>query len=425
MKKTTSLLILFFFSFPILKAQEFTAGIQIRPRFEYRNGFKTLLENEQEAAGFISQRSRLNLQYQEEKISVKLSMQNVRTWGDVPTVTTADKNGIAIFEAFGQYNIQPGIFVRLGRQVLAYDNQRILGGLDWAQQGQSHDALLFNLSSGGTHEFQLALGLNEDGEDLYEAPYLVNTYKNLQMALYRFAAKNSGISLLVLNTGYETETAADERKTQYLQTFGSYYSFISEKWSGDISLYGQTGKRNNQEIQGWYVGGNLNYMVTSAFTVGVGAEYISGTDSFEDMETSFSFTPLFGTNHGFNGFMDYFYVGNHFNSVGIQDYYGKFSFRLKNAELALVPHLFYTAAKLQEGINNLDPYLGTEIDVVGSHRISKSLTGSLGYSQMFGTNSLEFLKGGDADRIQNWAWVMISFHPEVFTVRKEGKEIIK
>ena len=41
-------------------AQEFDANLQIRPRYEYRNGFKNSLSNGQEATSFISQRSRLN-----------------------------------------------------------------------------------------------------------------------------------------------------------------------------------------------------------------------------------------------------------------------------------------------------------------------------------------------------------------------------
>jgi hypothetical protein len=39
--------------------QELVIGAQIRPRAEFRNGFKTLTENDRNAAFFIEQRSRL------------------------------------------------------------------------------------------------------------------------------------------------------------------------------------------------------------------------------------------------------------------------------------------------------------------------------------------------------------------------------
>jgi hypothetical protein len=415
MKKAILVLLCAITAFPLM-AQEFTAGLQIRPRGEYRNGFKTLLNEQQESTAFISQRSRLNLDYANDAFTLKFSAQNIRTWGDVPPITAEDRNGMAMFEAYAQYNVNPNIYVRLGRQVLSYDNQRILGGLDWAQQGQSHDALLINLQPTAGHQLHVAFAMNEEGEDVFRTPYQVNTYKNMQMARYGITGENSLFSLLFLNNGYETETNPGIWENQYLQTFGSFYRFTSERWWGDLWLYGQTGDRNNRSVEAWNAGGNINYNLTHAWTAGLGAEYLSGTNMTET-GTNNSFTPLFGTNHGFNGLMDYFYVGNHLNSVGLQDYYGRLSYRISNAEISLMPHVFYSAATLTD-VNGVeaDSYLGTEIDLVGTHRIRRDLSASLGYSQMFGSSSLEILKGGDAGRTQNWAWIMISFHPELFSV---------
>lgn len=143
MKKTRIILSLLFLGFSAaMQAQEFDANLQLRPRFEYRNGYKTLLPEGQEGTSQISQRSRLNLNFKQDDLIVKLTFQNIRTWGDVPTTTTADKNGVAIFEAWAQYNFTEKWSARVGRQVLSYDNQRIMGEIDWLQQGQSHDAVL-------------------------------------------------------------------------------------------------------------------------------------------------------------------------------------------------------------------------------------------------------------------------------------------
>lgn len=407
------LLLLISFS---LQAQEFDASLQLRPRYEFRNGFKSLLDDQQDPASFVSQRSRLNLNFKNEALQLRFSLQNIRVWGDVPTITAADNNGIGVFEAYAEYHASPKFFVRLGRQVLNYDNQRILGGLDWAQQGQSHDALLLNFSPAQNQRLHFAFALNEDGENLISTPYTVNNYKNMQMAHYNVQFGESALSLLFLNNGYETAITDLEREVQYLQTFGTYFNFLKNRWGGDISLYGQTGERNNRNVMAYYAGGNLSYNFTHAWTAGIGAEYLSGTDFSEDPAENNSFTPLFGTNHAFNGLMDYFYVGNHLNSVGLQDFYGKLSYRVRNAELSVMPHLFYSAAPIVDINNNrLDSFLGTEIDFVGTHKIRRDLSGSLGYSQMFGSSSMEFLKGGDASRVQNWVWVMISFHPQIFS----------
>lgn len=410
-------LIPFLFS-PLLHSQEFEASLQLRPRLEYRNGFKTLLDGQQEAITFISQRSRLQLGFKNEALSLQFSLQNVRTWGDVTPVTTFDKNGVAVFEAYAQYRVNDRVFVRLGRQILSYDNQRILGALDWAQQGQSHDAMLINIDPAANHKFQLVGALNEDGEDLFSNPYLVNTYKNLQLAHYNIKMGASAVSFMFLNTGYEFNLDAATRKTQYIQTFGSYYSINTGSWFGDLGVYGQTGERAGKDVNAFYAGGNLNYRLNGTWAIGAGAEYFSGTKISEGEGSNRSFSPLFGTNHGFNGHMDYFYAGNHFNSVGLKDLYGKLSFRINQAELHVMPHVFYSGVSIIDTEGNENSYLGTEIDIFGSHKIRKDLTASLGYSQMFGSKTLEILKGGDATRTQNWAWVMISFHPQLFSVSK-------
>jgi hypothetical protein len=44
-------------------AQELDANLQLRPRYEYRNGFKSLISNDDKATSFVSQRSRLNFNY--------------------------------------------------------------------------------------------------------------------------------------------------------------------------------------------------------------------------------------------------------------------------------------------------------------------------------------------------------------------------
>ena len=100
-----------------VQAQELDVNLQIRPRFEYRNGYKTLLPEGQEGTSQISQRSRLNFNYKQDEFTVKLTLQNTRTWGDVATTSTADKNGVAVFEAWAQYDITKKWSARMGRQV--------------------------------------------------------------------------------------------------------------------------------------------------------------------------------------------------------------------------------------------------------------------------------------------------------------------
>ena len=54
----------------------------------------------------------------------------------------------------------------------------------------------------------------------------------------------------------------------------------------------------------------------------------SRNDYNGDASENKAFTPFYGTNHKFNGFMDYFHVGNHANSVGLIDIYTKVKTKL-------------------------------------------------------------------------------------------------
>jgi hypothetical protein len=399
-------------------AQELDANLQIRPRYEYRNGFKSLMPKGENATSFISQRSRLNFNYKQDKLKAKLTLQNVRTWGDVATTAQADKNGIALFEAWAQYDFDATWSVRLGRQVISYDNQRIFGEIDWAQQGQSHDAAVFSFHP-KNHQLDLGFALNADKEDLLapKTAYATN-YKSLQYAWYHTQFSKLNMSLLFLNTGYEFAKTVTDLKVDYKQTFGMYLIFKDKKLDINLGLYGQTGESADQKVNAWYAGAFTGYAFSDAFKAGLGYEYLSGKNQNDSGTTVKSFSPIFGTNHGFNGFMDYFYVGNHQNSVGLQDAYLKLNYTSNKWQFALMPHVFNAPNTVLDATNiKMNSYLGTEIDFITSYAFQKDILVSEGYSQMFGSNTLERLKGGDAGSTNNWVWVMVSFSPRLFGVK--------
>lgn len=404
-------------------AQEIDANLQLRPRYEYRNGFKSLMTDNELPTSFVSQRSRLNVNFKKEKISAKLTLQNVRTWGDVKTTTTNDKNGIMLFEAWGEYYFDEYWSSRIGRQVISYDNQRIFGEIDWLQQGQSHDAAIVSYKK-GKHQLDLGAALNADSEDLFRNLYTTN-YKNMQYAWYHANFSDFQMSLLALNTGFQyEEPVTTNLEIDYMQTFGTFLKYKKNKFDADLSLYAQTGKgkltSNNTTVTAYNAGFNLNYAFTNQIKAGLGYEYLSGKDQTDTENIIKSFNPIFGTNHAFNGFMDYFYVGNHKNTVGLQDVYLKLNYAPNKWNFAVTPHFFMTAADVKNPLaaDTMDNYLGTEVDVTVGYSLHKNIGISAGYSQMFGTETLEVLKGGNKDLDNNWAYVMVNFNPKIFTFSK-------
>ena len=404
----------------ITYAQEFDVNLQLRPRFEFRNGYKEPIPYGVAPSEFISQRSRINFDYKQDKFEAKLTLQNIRVWGDVPTTSKADVTGIEVYEAWFQYNFNEKWKSRIGRQIISYDNQRIFGAIDWIQQGQSFDAILVSYKK-ESNQLDLGFALNNVGETNVETPYIVPTYKNLQYAWYHTQFKKINASLLFLNTGYEALVAEVplDLRVDYMQTFGTYLSNKGEKWDANFWAYGQTGKSKGNSVSAYDVAINFNYDINKKFKAGVGYEFLSGK-SQEDTSTDVkSFLPIFGTNHAFNGYMDYFYVGNYKNNVGLQDAFIKLSYTVEKWNFNLIPHLFFAGNTiLDANKQKVDGYYGTELDFNLGYKLNKYIAATGGYSQMFGTDTLQQIKGGDVNHTNNWAWIMVNVDPTIFSFKK-------
>ena len=117
--------------------------------------------------------------------------------------------------------------------------------------------------------------------------------------------------------------------------------------------------------------------------------------------------------------MDYFYVGNHGGSVGLQDLFLKLKLTPEKFMLGVDAHFFSAAADVLDvdKFTNTGEYtamssgLGTEIDVYGGFKLAKGVAFKAGYSQMMGSATMEAIKGGSSDESSNWGWAMIIVKP--------------
>ena len=90
-KLSRTLLFFFISGLSVTSASaQFSLSGEIRPRAEFRNGFKTLNTETSSPAFFVEQRTRLNFGYAKEKLSFKVSLQDIRTWGSTGQVYKAD-----------------------------------------------------------------------------------------------------------------------------------------------------------------------------------------------------------------------------------------------------------------------------------------------------------------------------------------------
>lgn len=400
---------------------------QFRPRTEYRNGFGNLIPDGAEPGLATSTRARLNIDYQSDAYQFYLGLQDVMVWGENRQLLPDDENNsFAVFEAWAQLHLGSGWSAKLGRQVLSYDDQRILGEVDWAQQARNHDAALLRYFK-GKFMMDLAFAFNQDFDNPNGFQSEGNTYntvgffsyKTMQMLYIKQKWENLTASLVVLNNGFQNfDEAENADGLSSLQTFGTHLVYKIGNLGFTANAFLQTGERQGglKVKDAYLLGLDANYRASSALDLGLGVEIISGNDGQTVGETG-AFFPLYGTNHKFNGLMDYFYVGNHANTVGLFDIHASVNVKLgeKSSLLGKIWNF-----KGQQDFPTGENALGTEVDLV----YSQSFNGyalKIGYSHMFPADGMYELKGiteADAASTQNWAWVMLTIKPKLFTTAK-------
>ena len=161
-------------------AQDFEVSAQLRPRFEYRHGYKTLMPENVDPAMFVSQRTRLNFNFANEKFKTGFSIQDVRVWGDVSQLNTSDVNGLSIHQAWGEVFLGKKVSIKLGRQEIIYDDSRIFGNVNWAQQARSHDALIIKIRAKEECKLDIGVAYNANSESLYKEEYMQKSYRTMQ-----------------------------------------------------------------------------------------------------------------------------------------------------------------------------------------------------------------------------------------------------
>ncbi|MBQ4821082.1 alginate export family protein [Aquimarina sp. MMG016] len=426
MKNTLNFTILIFLVLAFKgKAQELSIDADYRARYDYRHGFHNLVPQGVEPASLVEQRARLKFGYTSEKFKAHLSFQDVSVWGDTRQILPTDSNdSFQIAEAWVQLKLSESWATKVGRQTLSYDDQRILGGLDWAMQGRFHDAALIKYAKGKS-KLDVGFSFSQNSGSANPANEFGNvfdvtgffTYKALEFAHYNIAfTENNSLSILAMNNTFQNiENGIAVEGFFHRHTFGAYGKFKLGGVGLATSAYYQAGKANqNTDLSAYLLSAEGIYKA-GATKIGLGFEIQSGTDQNSTDDKNKSFFPLYGTNHKFNGYMDYFYVGNHANSVGLTDIYGKAIFKTgKKSSLLVKAHYFGAAATLindNDG-SEADSYLGTEVDIVFTQKLLPYATLKVGYSQMFASENMEFLKNQpDPSGLQNWGWAMLVVKP--------------
>lgn len=419
MKKGYSLIILLILSAQSIKAQ-FTLEGEFRPRSEYfGNGgnftggtfpAQTALDGDE---GFIRTtiRAALKAGYKAETYTLFTSFQEVFAFGDRPQIATAGNGNFRVQEAWANLKLGESSSLKLGRQPLSYDDQRILGGLGWAQQSRTHDALVYKYANNG---FNLDLGgaLNTTTDEVYNTSALFS-YRDMVFARANNKFGKLNLSFLgLVNTFQDSNALAgevDPTKKSSLITAGLHADLPVGNFKFTTNLFLQEGERiGGVDVKGAYLASLAGvYKLSDKSSLGLTYEIISGRD-----EDTAAFFPLYGTNHAFNGLIDRFYVGNHGNAGGLKDLQLTFKTKISGVAVTLAGHYFTEETDVAaDGSKDL----GAEIDLVLAKQFKDfKLVG--GYSQFLEPSAVADLP--NVKSMQNWAWAMLILKPKFLNTAK-------
>ncbi len=402
---------------------QFSINGQYMARAEMRHGFGTLADTNQDPAIFISQRARLGAEYVHERFKMNVAVQDVRTWGSVANAAIDTKGLLSIYEANVELLMTKKWTLKVGRQAISYDDDRIFGTLDWSMQGRRHDAAILKYHD-STWTANAGFAFNQNAESYIATQYTVNNYKNFQYLWVNKKLGKGNYSFLFLNNGVaynklNTSSGKTDSITSYSQTIGLRGEYKTEKFNFGGYAYYQTGKLGSKSLSAYDISAEIGYKPVQGLLITLGAELLSGTSQIDTAnKVNNSFNPLYGTNHRFNGYMDYFYVGNHLNSVGLLDGFLRVSYAKKKMIYSLNGHYFNAAADVWDQTVTTElaarnAHLGAELDFTMLYNYADGVSIQAGYSQFFGTGTLQQVKGGltSISASSNWAYIMLIVRP--------------
>lgn len=189
---------------PVALRAQFSLIGQLRTRTEIRNGLGNLAPKDAPVAAFTSQRARLTFNYKWDRVTFQTAVQDVRVWGqDAATIDNIDGNKLMVHEAWADITLAnstdstinfkaiQNLSLKIGRQELVYDDVRLLGNLDWLQQGRRFDAALLKAQhkgwaldiGGGFNQNTDAFGVVGDYYTAGNAPATALSTQNVSLSI--------------------------------------------------------------------------------------------------------------------------------------------------------------------------------------------------------------------------------------------------
>jgi hypothetical protein len=391
---------------------------EYRPRTEFRNGYQQLRNDTSTGAFFTNQRLRLSANYSyDNRFIMQVSVQDLRVWGQQdPRSTSAT---LQLFEGWAEAYITNKFSIRVGRQRLVYDNQRLFAENDWRLSAAVHDAINFRYYTPKLSS-ELAFAFNQSAERYFGTDYAPSgftNYKFLAVSYLRYKYNNH-VTLTGINSTDGYQDKANPEKINFRYTLGGRVEWEMNGLYSTLSGYYQGGKINSgKDLSAWYVQPEIRYTSSKNFVARIGAEIFSGNNNGITNITDHSFVPLYGVAHRFNGSMDL--ITKFPNDVAGAGLVNPYLFLIQPLSSKIEARADFHTFYLQQDyytINDIkiDRYLGFENDFLITYKPNTVTKVDLGVSYMLPTESFEIVKNsGNSKYNLTWVYLSLTFRPQL------------
>ncbi|MEX1256186.1 MAG: alginate export family protein [Gemmatimonadota bacterium] len=362
-----------FFPFTATSQEGISLGGQLRTRYES-------LEPGSGAsrAAFVSMRTRVHMAVaREEGLSAFVQFQDVRRWGEeLSPLSDFDADHLDLHQAYAELRLgtQEEAVARVGRQEIVLGEERLLGSVDWTQQGQSLDGIRAWLeqSWGRVELFALLTREKDVAESDGDAHFL-----GAQLDL----GPPDGDML-------ETYVLHDRDA----RDGGTRQTTLGARWVGSVAgwrLRGegafQTGTRDGEEVSAYLAALRLSLPISgNRILAELGYDHLSG-DATPSEGRLRVFDTLYATNHKFYGAADLFLnIPRDTGAGGLQDLMARVTLSAgPRLSLTTDLHTFHLSGKAA----GAPGHLGDELDLTAR---------AVGPAGVVFTGGMSIVRGGTA-----------------------------
>ncbi len=308
---------------------------EFRSRFAIDHGYKLPVKAETDAVFSFDQRTRLIINFSNDKLSTRFTLQDARVWGgdDLVNKTGVEGNSssFGVYEAWVDLRITNNSSIRVGRQEWNYNDMRMLSWRNWWTSGLSYDGILYKMHNQGSGWFiDLGVSYNNDGfrtgmvdnstwnYDKMKTMNFLNIKKvfneKLSVALMFTLSGKEDTTNILLGTGTHGININYNKGKKVENGLFAHASGYYQH-GGDMNR-GSDGARKS--ISAYLIAGELGFRtLEKKMEVSLGMELISGQD-YSNSGESYN-----NTRHSFDLMYSarFPYYGGHMNHFLVQDNY--------------------------------------------------------------------------------------------------------